>query len=171
MLRPFAHSSDSAWEPAKRTCNRDRPWRGPCATARGHLAGFPVSRSSTANTVHDPMAKLWEPIQPCARGFDGNGWMKVSQCPLSGSSAAEQTVWNRPAASISRPTTSFEGYRVERKRTFPAKPLRGVQLRLAFFSTLPRDLLSASEGLMSGVILVCFDLWGSASTLAGPKAS
>src|SRR5450631_4823563 len=42
---------------AERTRNRDRPWRGPCATARGHLAGFPVAKSSTANRVRDPMAK------------------------------------------------------------------------------------------------------------------
>ena len=52
--------------------------------------------------------------------------LKVSQCPLSGSSAAEQTVWNRPAASISRPTTSFEGYRVERTSEHSQRSRWGV---------------------------------------------
>jgi hypothetical protein len=53
------------------------------------------------------------------------------------------------------------------KRTFPAKPLGRSLSR--FVSTLARDLLSASERLMSGVILVCFGLWGIGVYSRGPK--
>ena len=47
---------DAFGNPPEGLRNKDRPWRGPCATARGRRADFPAARSSTANTVRDPTA-------------------------------------------------------------------------------------------------------------------